>query len=251
MDRVRFRLIELVFDPYRSRSLVFISFTFRSLAILIAACLLVDGWSALAYSAAKASVANDTGDGKTVDHAGGGHHDHIGEAGVNREVSEFKQDLAIWTFAVFVLLMVILGKFAWKPITEALERREHGIAENIAAAQRAGDDARTMLAEYETKLRGAADEVRGIMEEARRDAELTKQEIIAEAKAAAQQEHDRMLRDVHLAKNQALKELSETSANLAIDLAGKIVRTQLNKADHARLVSEALNRVTAGSPQAN
>ncbi len=192
-----------------------------------------------------------SGEGESHGHAGG--HGHIGNpTGKDAtNLAEVRKDLAIFSFIVFLLLLAILGKFAWKPVTEALERREHGIAENIAAAQRAGDDARNMLAEYETKLRGAADEVRGIMEEARRDAETTKQEIIAEAKSAAQQEHDRMLRDVNMAKNQALKELSEQGANLAVDLAGRIVRAQLNKADHARLVSEALTRVTAGSPQAN
>src|SRR5262245_19415433 len=67
-------------------------------------------------------------------------------------------DLAVWTFVVFVVLFLILWKFAWGPIAKALDRREHHIADNIAAAQRAQDDAKGMLAEYERKLAGAADQ---------------------------------------------------------------------------------------------
>src|SRR5262245_29807260 len=76
-------------------------------------------------------------------------------------------DLAVWTFVVFFVLLAVLAKFAWGPITEALDKRERHIAENIAAAQRAQDDARNMLAGYERKLAGAADEVRAMLEEAR------------------------------------------------------------------------------------
>ena len=153
---------------------------------------------------------------------------------------EFKSDLAIWTFVVFLVLLAILTKFAWGPIVAGLQKREEGIAANIAAAQCSNDDAKRMLAEYEKKLAGAADQVRQMLDGARRDAEQTKLEIVAEAKAAAQLEQQRGIREVRTAVDQALKELSEKSTNLAVDLAGKIVRAKLNPADHSRLVQEAI-----------
>ena len=100
----------------------------------------------------------------------------------------FDPDLAIWTAIVFLVLLGVLGKFAWGPIVDGLEKREQTIADNIAAAERASEEAKAMLAEYEAKLAGAADEVRAMLEEARRDAEHTKQEILAEAKSARQAE---------------------------------------------------------------
>jgi F-type H+-transporting ATPase subunit b len=188
------------------------------------------------------------------DHASGGHgaHGHdIGHKGVSHAPEEFKADLAIYTFIVFLLLLGILWRFAWGPIVEGLEKREHGIAEHIAAAEKANQDARNMLAEYERKLASSADEVRAIIDEARRDAEHTQQEILAKARADAQAERDRALREIETARDQALKELGERSANLAVDLAGKIVRAQLNPADHARLIDDAMNRFPSATPSKN
>ena len=163
----------------------------------------------------------------------------------------FDPDLAIWTAVVFVVLFLVLRKFAWKPIAHALEERERAIEANIAKAEGAAAEARAMLADYEKKLAGAADEVRAMLEEARRDAEHTKQEIVAEARVAARDEHQRVMRDINTAKDQALKELAERSTNIAVDLAGKIVQAQLSKADHAALVQDAMNRLAVAKPSAN
>ena len=163
----------------------------------------------------------------------------------------FDPDLAIFTAVVFLLLLAILGKFAWKPIIEGLEKRERHIADNIAAAERAGEEARRTMAEYQAKLASAADEVRGMLEEARRDAEHTKQEIVAEAKAAASAEHDRQMREIRTATDSALKQLAEQSATLATDLAGKIIRQKLNPQDHQKLIREAVEKFAARQPSRN
>jgi F-type H+-transporting ATPase subunit b len=163
----------------------------------------------------------------------------------------FDPDLAIFTAVVFLLLLAILGKFAWKPIIEGLEKRERHIADNIAAAERAGEEARRTMAEYQAKLASAADEVRAMLEEARRDAEHTKQEIVAEAKTAAQAEHDRQMREIRTATDSALKQLAETSATLAIDLAAKVIRQKLNPQDHQKLIREAVEKFAASEPSRN
>lgn len=176
------------------------------------------------------------------DESGAGHGYHVGQIDVDLDPSELKGDLAIFTFVVFLLLVLVLWKFAWGPISHGLERREHHIADQIAAAERANVEAKQMLADYERKLAGAHDEVRAIIDEARRDATTTQQEILAQARAEATAEMDRAKREVQTAKEQALRELAETSANLAIDLAGKILRAQLDAGQHAQLVSEALSQ---------
>jgi F-type H+-transporting ATPase subunit b len=177
--------------------------------------------------------------------------EEIGEPARAAGPEEWQTDLAIWTFVVFVVLLAVLTKFAWGPIVAGLQKREQGIADNIAAAQRSHDEAKLYLAEYEKKLANAANEVRMMLDEARRDAEHAKQEIIAEAKAAAQAEQQRGVREVRLATDQALKELSERSTNLAVELAGKIVQAQLKPADHSRLVQEAMTKFTTNGPSAN
>ncbi len=159
-------------------------------------------------------------------------------------------DLAIWTAVVFLLTLVILSKYAWRPIVEGLERREKAIAENIATAENAADDARKLTSEYEAKLAGAADEVRAIIEEARRDADFTGQQIVAKAQAKATEEGKRMLREVETAKEAALNEIFDSSANLAVNLAGRIVGRELTPGDHTRLVEEAQGNFTASKSHA-
>jgi len=79
-------------------------------------------------------------------------------------------DLAIFTAIVFVLLLAVLGKFAWGPICEALDERERGIENQITGARQANEEAQGLLKEHQSKLAAAADEVRGILDEAKIDA---------------------------------------------------------------------------------
>ena len=189
------------------------------------------------------------------DHAASSHdgHDHgdhgsaIGHnipAGVTAKNFEipawFQTDLALWSFAVFVLLMLLLTKFAWKPIMEGLEKREQGIADTIAATHRAHDDARQMLASYERRLAEASDEVRGLLEEARRDAEATKQAIVTEARKAADEEQARAKREIGLATDDALSKIAEQAGALAVDVAGKFLRQKLSAGDQQQLIRDSV-----------
>ncbi len=182
---------------------------------------------------------------------GGDHGAHDlgqGNAGDSLEdPSEFRADLAIYTFVVFLLLLAILGKFAWPKISVALLEREKRIEANIAAAEAKHEESKRLLAAHEAKLASAAAEVRALLEEARRDAESTKEEIIAEARAGARAERDRAVREIELASDHALKNIAETSANLAIELAGKVIRESINPAKQQELVRSALSKLNASN----
>lgn len=151
-------------------------------------------------------------------------------------------DLAVWSGVVFLVLAVVLWKFAGKTIADGLEAREKAIADNIAEAQRRQVEAQRLLKEFETKLAGAANQVQELLTEARRDAEYTRQEILSEAKLAAEAERNRALREISVATDGALKQLSEAAADVSIALAGRVVRAQLTPADHARLVQDAMTK---------
>ncbi len=151
-----------------------------------------------------------------------------------------QQDLAIWTAVVFVALLVILTKFAWKPIIAGLDKRERNIADHIAQAEAANQKAKDLLAEYDRKLAAAQDQVRSIVDQGRRDAEQVGRELVAKAKEESAAEHQRALQQIDAATSAAIKELATQSATMAVDLAGKIVRAKLNPADHARLIDQAV-----------
>jgi F-type H+-transporting ATPase subunit b len=181
-----------------------------------------------------------------AEEGGHGHDVAHGNAGEQLEdPTEFRSDLAIYTFVVFILLLAILGKLAWPKISAALEERERRIEANIAAAEAKHEEAKRLLAEHEARLATAAGEVRALLEEARRDAEAAREQILTDARKAAQAERDRAVRDIDTAANQALKNLAETSANLAVELAGKVIRESINPAKQQELVRHALERMNA------
>ena len=90
---------------------------------------------------------------------------------------EWRSDLALWTAVVFLCLLAILWKFAWKPIAEGLDKRERNIADQIAQAEAANQKAKEILADYERKLAAAQEQVRAILEQGRRDAEQVGQRV--------------------------------------------------------------------------
>lgn len=163
----------------------------------------------------------------------------------------FDVDLAICTAIVFLLTMAILRKFAWGPISSGLEKREQAIADNIATAENAAEEARKLTAHYEEKLAGAADEVRTIIDEARQNAERTGQQIIEKAQAKASEEGERLIQEVERAKRAALREISDRGADLAISLAGKIVAKELRPEDHATLIRNDLAKFSETTPSDN
>lgn len=195
--------------------------------------------------------------GTAAEDGHGGHHVAIGHAAPNgmtqaqfESPAEVRSDLAVWSFAVFLGLLGLLTAFAWKPIMQGLEKREQGIADTIAKTNAAHEEARKQLASYERRLAEAADEVRGMLEEARRDSEATRQTIIAEARKAADEEQARAKREIGLATDDALSQIAQKAGELAVDVAGKFLREKLGTEDQARLVRDSIAGIT-GRPSVN
>jgi len=160
-------------------------------------------------------------------------------------------DLAIWTFVIFALLFLLLSVFAWPQIAAALDERERKIADNIAAAEARLEEAKRVLAEHEAKLAAAAGEVRALLEEAHRDSEHTRRSIEAKGHQAAQDELARALREIDRAKDGAIEALAGASANVAIDLARKVIREKLSAEEQNQIVREALGKLSAAAPSKN
>jgi F-type H+-transporting ATPase subunit b len=149
-------------------------------------------------------------------------------------------DLALWTLIVFVVLLFVLRRFAWGPLTSALDAREASIRKSIEDADNARLEAQRLLDEHQKKLDAVKDEVRAILDEARRDAQHTSQQIQREAQEEARAIRDRSRREIEQARDQALKEIYDHLTGLVTMTAGRVLRRELNPADHQRLVEEAL-----------
>jgi len=136
--------------------------------------------------------------------------------------------LIFWTGLTFLMLVFILGKFAWKPILNAIKSREEGIEKSLAAAESALKDMRELKSNNEKLLADARNERDALMKEARDQ----KEAIISEAKTKAQKDADRILTQAReqlvSEKNAAITELKGQVATLSIEIAEKILKSELS-----------------------
>ncbi|MDR1483288.1 MAG: F0F1 ATP synthase subunit B [Planctomycetaceae bacterium] len=154
---------------------------------------------------------------------------------------ELASDTAVWSLVIFLLVFGILGKFAFKPIAKALDERESNIADKIASAQRTNDEAKEILQQYQNKLDKSKEEVRLILETARKDAELAAGDIVAKARESAVQERERAMKEIEGATTFALQKIAEQSATLATNLAGKIIHAEIKPEHHRDLIRGTLD----------
>ncbi len=153
--------------------------------------------------------------------------------------------LIFWTTITFILLLVILGKFAWKPILGAIKTREKGIEDALASAENALKDMRELKSNNEKILAQARTERDNLL----KDARDMKDAIIAEAKQKAQADADRIMstarEQITTEKNAAVAELKTQVATLSIEIAEKILRSELSSDDKQKaLVNNLMKDVT-------
>ena len=154
----------------------------------------------------------------------------------------FDPDLAWFTLIVFALLLLVLTKFAWKPLLAGLERREQTIANMIDEAKRNQEAAAEKLQAYEQRLAAAAAEAQSVIAQARRDATAAGEQLISDAHEDANRERQRALADIETAKNAAVQEIADQSAKLAFTLARKLIHKELRPEDHTALIRESLEQ---------
>jgi F-type H+-transporting ATPase subunit b len=164
-------------------------------------------------------------------------------------VLDFRWDLGLWTFVVFLVLLAILGKMAWGPMLEGLKKREENIRGALAEAQRHHDEAKKMREELQVELAGAQQQVRDIVASGRKDAERLADEILTKARAEIEAERERLHHEVDMARDQALAHIWNKSTELATLISSKAIRRNLNPDDHRRLLDEAIAEIRQAAGQ--
>lgn len=155
------------------------------------------------------------------------------------------ESLIFWTTFVFLILLFLLRKFAWKPILGAVKGREASINDALEAAERAKLEMQNLQADNERLLQEARAEREAMIKEAR----AFKDKLIADAKNEASQEADKMISQAQEAieneKKAAMAELKKQVADLSIEIAEKMVKAELSdSAKQMSLVDEMLGETT-------
>jgi F-type H+-transporting ATPase subunit b len=160
-------------------------------------------------------------------------------------------DLAIWTVIVFLVLLAVLGKFAWKPMLTGLQQREENIRGALADAQAAREEAKAIQADLQKQLAAANDQVRAILDEGRKAAQQLRESEMAKTVAEIQAERDRLQREIEMQTNQALQHIWAQAAELATLASAKAIGHGITEPGHRKLIDEALADIRASGGGAN
>ena len=152
----------------------------------------------------------------------------------------FCADLALWTAVTFVLVLIVLWKFAWGPIIEGLDKREQYVLDQRSDAEKANADAKALLDDYKNQLANAKAEIQQMKADAAVSAEKAAAIVMNKAIASVEAEKKAATQEIASAKIQAQKELAAQSAALAVELAGKILKKELNPQSHQKLIDQAV-----------
>lgn len=150
--------------------------------------------------------------------------------------------LFVWTLIAFLVVFLILKKFAWKPILTSLGEREKGIADSIAAADRVKKEMAAMQSENEKLMQEAREERSAMLKEAKDAREKIVNEAKDQAKAAANKIMEEAQQQIQQQKMAAITEVKNQIGTMAVEVAEKILRQKLNSADaqnsYANLLAE-------------
>jgi F-type H+-transporting ATPase subunit b len=151
--------------------------------------------------------------------------------------------LMIWTVISFVILLVLLWKVAYKPITKALKKREDTIRDSLEEANKTRESAEALLNDYKKQLTQAREEVHKILFEGKTLGENIKKEIIQKAHEESNQIVKRAQEEIVFQKEKALMELKERIADLTIMAASKVIEKSLDRKDHEQILEEYISKV--------
>ena len=153
------------------------------------------------------------------------------------------EGLIIWTIITFLVVLLVLKKFAWPHLLTALDEREKRISDAIATAEQARQEAEEVLREHRQKLAAADEEARQIVAEAREAGANVRQTIVSQAREEAERMLDQARTSIESEKRAAIAELRRETAHLAVQAAGALIDANLDDEKNRGLVDDFIARI--------
>ena len=137
--------------------------------------------------------------------------------------------LTFWTIVSFFILVFILSKFVWKPLLEAIEKRENKIKQDIELAQKAKDEANLIKNQIEERLKKLDKEIKDITENARKEANIEKEKIIALAQTQAHLIVENARKEAENYKKEIEKDIEKKIVEISSEIAKKVLYDVIDK----------------------
>tara|TARA_B110000008_G_C16833546_1_gene509554 strand:+ start:94 stop:591 length:498 start_codon:yes stop_codon:yes gene_type:complete len=159
-------------------------------------------------------------------------------------INEFSFGLFFWQLLIFVGLVLLLKKYAWKPILDSVNERESSIKEALSSADNARKEMESLNQDNQRILKEARSERELLLKEARN----TSSKIIEEAKQEAKNSADQLIKQAHESiegeKRAAIQELKNHVADIAVQMAEKVLHSELEDKDKQNKLIERLLKET-------
>lgn len=151
--------------------------------------------------------------------------------------------LIFWTIITFLVLLLLLKKFVWGPIIDAVDRREQSIKEMIDKAEKTRNEAQEILRSYEDKLAGARDEVNKLIEDGKARAGKAGDELISKAKSEAELQVERAKSEITRERHKAVEELKAQVVKISLSAASRLIKRNLAEQDHRDLIEQTISEI--------
>ena len=173
-------------------------------------------------------------------------HESTGAHGASSSQNPLVQldpGLFIWTILTFVLLLVVLAKFAWKPLLTMLDERQKSIEDSLLSAEKARKELEGINEDSEAILAEARNKAQAIVSDAKSAAEKLKEDIVSKAKSEADGQLEKAKNQIDVEKDKALLEIRQEVVDLSIEVAEKIIKKAVSKEDNAKIIDESLTNL--------
>lgn len=149
----------------------------------------------------------------------------------------------LFQLITFLVLLMLLRKFAWGPIMNIMKEREDHIASEIETAEKNRTDAERMINEAQSELKNTRQDAQKIIEEAKQTGVEQEQSIIATARKEADRIKASAREEIEQEKDKAIHALQEQVATLSVQIASKVIEKELSAKDQEQLINDYIKQV--------
>jgi len=149
-----------------------------------------------------------------------------------------------WTVVTFILLLLVLKKYAWKPILKTLEDRENKIKIALYQAEQDQKDAQKYLEEQKTLLDKARKESIQMINESKKNAENVRKDIVEQSRVEAEKILERAKQEIDLSKETAINDVKKYAVELSFAAAQKVLRETLTEEKHLQIIEKSVKELS-------
>ncbi len=152
---------------------------------------------------------------------------------------------AIAAVIIFLILLAVLGKWAWKPVIAQLKQREEDVAKSIEQAKKSETEARTLADEYRQRMADAESNAEQMLAESRKEAAIARADLLEQARKESQEKVQQARKDIQRAREDVVEKMTVLTAEIAGELASKLAGENISPERHKAFLAESLEEINA------